>query len=88
MHLGHERTLVRLVEGADGWVARSEAKRLTRDLDQFREVIVVFNGVEQIGQGFADEVFRVWQNEHPDVHLVPVNMKESVRLLVERARRG
>jgi hypothetical protein len=77
-----------LFEYGVSFVSRSEAKRLTRNLDQFREVVVDFRGVEQIGQGFADEILRVWQTKHPDVRLVPVNMEESVRLLVERARSG
>ena len=82
------RTVVRLFEYGVSFVSRSEAKRLTRNLDQFREVIVDFRGVEWVGQGFADEVFRVWQNDHPDIRLDPVNMNESVRRFVEQARAG
>lgn len=80
------RTVVRLFEYGVSFVSRSEAKRLTRNLDQFKEVFVDFRGVEWVGQGFADEVFRVWQSDHPDVRLTPVNMNEAVRRFVERAR--
>ncbi|MGH2807824.1 MAG: STAS-like domain-containing protein [Actinomycetota bacterium] len=80
------RTLVRLFELEGMFVSRSEAKRLTRNLDEFREVVVDFKGVEQVGQGFTDEIFRVWQREHPDTELEPVNMNEAVRRLVEQAR--
>lgn len=80
------RTVVRLFEFDVSFVSRSEAKRLTRNLDQFAEVVVDFRGVEEIGQGFADEVFRVWQREHPSTRLSPTNMNESVQLLVEQAR--
>ena len=80
------RTVVRLFEYDVTFVSRSEAKRLTRNLEKFKEVVVDFRGVEGVGQGFADEIFRVWQNEHPTIRLVPVNMNGSIRLLVEQAR--
>lgn len=80
------RTVVRLFEYDVTFVSRSEAKRLTRNLEKFEEVLVDFRGIEGVGQGFADEIFRVWQNEHPNIRLVPVNMNESIRLLVEQAR--
>ena len=31
-----------------------------------------------MGQGFADEIFRVFQNEHPEVELIPMNACRSV----------
>ncbi|MCC7534787.1 MAG: ArsR family transcriptional regulator, partial [Deltaproteobacteria bacterium] len=40
------------------------------------------------GQGFADEVFRVWARDHPATTLVPVDMNEAVTFMVERARRA
>lgn len=79
-------TVVRLFEYGVSFVSRSEAKRLTRNLEQFREVVVDFHRVDGIGQGFADEVFRVWQSEHPGIRLVPVNMNEAVRFFVSGAR--
>ncbi len=79
------RAAVKLFEHDVSFVSRSEAKRLARNLDRFREVVVDFRGVEQVGQGFADELFRVWQREHPRTRLVPVNMEAPVKLIVERA---
>ncbi|MFN2524705.1 MAG: STAS-like domain-containing protein [Actinomycetota bacterium] len=81
------RTVVRLFDFGVAFVSRSEAKRLTRNLDQFEEVVVDFRGVEEIGQGFADEIFRVWQRSHPNVRLIPENMNEAVRSLVQEAQR-
>jgi anti-sigma regulatory factor (Ser/Thr protein kinase) len=79
------RTTVRLFELDVPFVSRSEAKRLVRNLDRFREVIVDFRGVEEVGQGFADELFRVWSRDNPGTKLVPVNMNRAVGLMVERA---
>ncbi len=81
------RTVVRLFAIGVRFVSRSEAKRLLHGLDRFRAVVLDFRGVEGVGQGFADEVFRVWARAHPAVSLEPVNMNETVAFMVERARR-
>src|SRR5207244_12089110 len=39
-----------------GYLSRSEAKRLLAGLEKFKKVLVDFEGVETIGQAFADEV--------------------------------
>ncbi len=69
-------------------MSRSEAKRLIHGLERFREVVLDFSGVDAVGQGFADEVFRVWAGAHPEVLLDPTNMNEAVAFMVERARRA
>lgn len=66
------------------FVSRSEAKRLLRGLDRFRRVTVDFAGVEQVGQGFVDEIFRVWARAHPETDLQPVHMIEPVAFMVRR----
>lgn len=81
------RTVVRLFAIGVRFVSRSEAKRLLHGLERFREVVLDFRGVEGVGQGFADQVFRIWARAHPDVSLVPVHMHEAVAFMVERARR-
>lgn len=67
-------------------VSRSQAKRLTTRFERFKSVILDFSGVEEIGQAFADEVFRVFQKAHPDTQLVPVSMSPSVKDMVSRAK--
>lgn len=69
-------------------VSRSEAKRLLEGLDRFSDVRMDFAGVESVGQGFVDEVFRVWAANHPETRLVPVNMGPAVRFMVERGLPG
>ncbi|MBQ6421232.1 MAG: STAS-like domain-containing protein [Clostridia bacterium] len=59
-------------------VSRSQAKRLCARLEGFREVSLDFADVEWIGQGFADQVFRVFQNENPEIRLLPLNMNRDV----------
>jgi hypothetical protein len=69
-------------------VSRSEAKLLLEGLERFSEVDMDFDGVAAVGQGFVDEVFRVWASKHHEVALRPVNMNEAVRFMVERGLPG
>jgi anti-sigma regulatory factor (Ser/Thr protein kinase) len=82
------RTIIRLFAIGTEFVSRSQAKRLVHGLEKFREVVLDFEGVDLVGQGFADEVFRVWATQHPDVALVPTGMIDPVAFMVERAIRG
>jgi len=66
-------------------VSRSQAKRLTMRFERFQTVVLDFAGVEEIGQAFADEVFRVFQQAHPATRLVPINMPLAVKNMVKRA---
>lgn len=72
--------------GEESLVSRSQAKRVLARVERFKEVVLDFDGVDIIGQAFADEVFRVFQLEHPDVHLIPVNANEDVTRMIARAR--
>jgi len=70
------------------YISRSEAKRLLNRLDKFKEIVLDFKGVEQIGQGFADEVFRVFRNNHPDIAIKIVNLSPAVEAMVKHIAAG
>jgi len=82
------RTVVRLFAIGVEFVSRSEARRLVRGLDRFREVVLDFDRVAAVGQGFADEVFRVFAGAHPSTRLLPTNMAPAVEFMVKRAKAG
>ena len=78
---------VRLVQyGDEALISRSQAKRLLTRFDRFKTVILDFEGVEQIGQGFADEVFRVFVRAHANVEIVPINTNPQVSAMIGHAR--
>lgn len=86
--LGFVKTIVPvrlLAVGEDRLVSRSQAKRLLNRFNRFTEVVLDFEGVESIGQAFADEVFRVFSQAHPDVKLVPIRQNEAVSRMITRA---
>ena len=49
------------------YVSRSEARRLLANLEKFSEIVLDFRDVKSVGQGFADEVFRVFASRHPAI---------------------
>jgi hypothetical protein len=69
-------------------VSRSQAKRLTLRFEKFQTVVLDFDGVAEIGQAFADEVFRVFQQAHPQTTLVTANLTPAVESMIHRARSG
>lgn len=71
--------------GDEQLVSRSQAKRLIARFDRFRTVILDFSEVQEIGQAFADELFRVYANSHPNVELLPQSMTEQVERMWLRA---
>ncbi|MGI8876262.1 MAG: STAS-like domain-containing protein [Egibacteraceae bacterium] len=66
------------------FISRSEAKRVGRGLERFRVVELDFTGVEEVGQGFVDELLRVWPSGHPTTRLEPTNMSPAVAAMVNR----
>lgn len=65
-------------------VSRSQARRMLTGLEKFKSVILDFERVPNVGQAFADEIFRVFKKRHPAITIIPVNMNESVRFMIER----
>lgn len=73
--------------GDDRLVSRSQAKRLLSRIDRFRQVILDFEGVDSVGQAFADEIFRVFAGKHPEIEMVAVQANEQVSRMINRAQR-
>ena len=67
-------------------IARSQARRVVYRLEEFRQVELDFSGIEFMGQGFADEVFRVFQNKYPEVELIPLHANEEVLGMIKHVR--
>ena len=53
----------------------------------FKEVELDFEGIDEIGQGFAHEIFVVFQNQHPEVSLLPLNMSPDVEKLIQHVKK-
>jgi len=72
--------------GDDNLVSRSQARRLLARVDRFKLVMLDFDGVDAIGQAFADEIFRVFPAQHPEVSVVEIKASSPVKRMISRAR--
>jgi anti-sigma regulatory factor (Ser/Thr protein kinase) len=74
--------------GDDQLVSRSQAKRVLMRVDRFSQVIFDFRGVDMIGQAFADQIFRVFAAEHPEVQLLSSHANEDILGIIGEAVRS
>ena len=85
---GFDKTEIRVKLFISGGVhiSRSQARRILHGLEKFKVVVFDYENVPLVGQAFADEIYRVFQERHPNIRLGNENMSEGVRFMVERAR--
>lgn len=89
--IGFEKTIVAVAlssDPKDPHVSRSQAKRLLMGLDKFKTVVLDFEGVESVGQAFVDEIFRVFQNEHPEIKFSVIRANEEINEMIQRGKGG
>ena len=78
---------VKLAQYGDEYlVSRSQAKRLLSRIARFETVLFDFRGVESIGQSFADAIFRVFAEQHPNMKLLDIRANPEVKKMINRAR--
>ena len=68
------------------YVSRSEARRLLANLEKFSEIVLDFRDVKSVGQGFADEVFRVFAHRHPAIKVATENTNPAVAAMLRHVR--
>ncbi|MEW6026438.1 MAG: DUF4325 domain-containing protein [Planctomycetota bacterium] len=78
-----ERTKVSVKLFQQEYISRSEARRLLSGLDKFKEIIMNFKGVKSAGQGFMDEIFRVFRKEHPEIILAAENLSPALQMMLK-----
>jgi anti-sigma regulatory factor (Ser/Thr protein kinase) len=69
---------VRLAQLSSQLTSRSQGKWVVERATQFKTVVLDFEGVALVGQGFVDEVFRVFATAHPQVRLKPIHLVPDV----------
>lgn len=67
-------------------ISRSQARRVISGLEKFKVVVMDYEKVPMVGQAFADEIYRVFKIKHPEIDIQDINMNESVKFMVERAK--
>jgi anti-sigma regulatory factor (Ser/Thr protein kinase) len=80
---------VRLAQySGDRLVSRSQAKMVLAGLEKFAIVHFNFKDVETIGQSFADEIFRVFAKEHPEMQIESIGANAQVEQMIRLAKNG
>ncbi len=80
------KVLVKLLRAGTVYISRSQAKRLMNNLESFKLVVLDFEGVDMVGQAFADEVLRVFANKYPQTKIETINMSETVKFMMGRVQ--
>ena len=85
---GFDKTEIRvkLFTASGVHISRSQARRILSGLEKFKILLLDFDKVPIVGQSFADEIYRVFQNTHPDIVIQEENMSEGVRFMIERSK--
>jgi anti-sigma regulatory factor (Ser/Thr protein kinase) len=82
------RVPLQLLAGGSTLASRAEARRVAARLTSFEAAELDFAGIGDLGQGFADELFRVFARQHPQLTLLPTHMAPGVAAMVDSVRRA
>jgi hypothetical protein len=66
-------------------ISRSQARTVLAGVDRFKTVALDFEGIDSIGQSFADEIFRVFAMGHPEILVLPLNGGPEVMKMINAA---
>ncbi len=89
--LAFDRTVLRVElaqYGSDhqSLISRAQAKRIVRNISgEFTQLMLDFKHIRIVGQGFVDELFRVYKNSHPGVNIVYCNANKEVEFMIKRS---
>jgi len=73
-------------EDDTNFVSRSQARRLLSGFNRFTNIILDFDGVRSIQQGFADEIFRVFLSDHPHITIDYINTNEQIENMIKHVK--
>jgi hypothetical protein len=54
-------------------------------LEKFKRVALDFKNISTIGQGFVDEIFRVFQLKYPKIKVTYTNANDDVQFMIDRS---
>ena len=67
-------------------VSRSQARRVSVGFDRFTEVELNFEGIDEMNQAFAHEIFVVFQNKHPEIKIQITNANDQIEKMIRRVK--
>lgn len=76
---------IRLYKMGTEYISRSQARRVLTGLEKFKHITLDFDSIKTVGQGFCDEIFRVWKIKHPNKIIEYKNTNENSKFMINRA---
>lgn len=76
------KLIISLPNLKESLISRAKAKQIVMSFATYSEVEIDFARVETIGQGFADELFRVWPLKNPGTQLHLSNANVDVLQMI------
>lgn len=61
------------------------SKEFLSNVDKFKVIFLDFKNIDTIGQGFADEIFRVHKIKHPEITIIPLNTTSDVEYMIKKS---
>ena len=80
------KVTIKLYKQGVEYISRSQARRILVGLEKFKTIMLDFKDVKVVGQGFSDEVFRIWKMRHPEINIISQNVNENVNFMIKRAQ--
>lgn len=77
--------LRKLFGEGESLMSRSQAKKLFTEIGPIGNVILDFYNIPMVGQGFVDEVFRVYPLKNPNIKIEYINANEDVTFMIKRS---
>jgi len=78
------KILIKLFQ--EQYISRSEARRVVMGVTSFKEIVLDFKGVDSIGQGFADEIFRVFNSKYPEIRIITKNTNSVLDRMIAHVK--
>lgn len=78
------KAIVKITSGQSA-ISRSQARRLLASLGEFRRVTIDLSGVDEIGQAFCDEIFRVYKLNNPKKIISWERASDAVEFMILRS---
>ena len=70
--------------GDEQYISRSQARRIVLGLEKFKYVVLDFKDISTVGQGFVDEVFRVFNARYSGTKIEYKNANDNIKFMIER----
>ena len=68
-------------------ISRSIARKILKEINPCDCILLDFLDVDYIGQGFADEIFRVYKTMYTNVKITYSNTTSEVEFMIKRAQK-